>query len=693
MPENGLCRPRSSRDGVTGVGRVRQTGPGLRMRKLGPARASTAVILLSACLSGCVQEGRSSLEIYGLSILWLGLTAFILRAANRLTLDAAGPSEGGRTGPILCFTGLFTCVLGAKLNLINSFGAEVPFWDEWDGLAPVFSAFLSGALDPFSLLAPHNEHRVFFTRLICLDLLDLGGQWDPLVQMAVNAFIHSMILTCFCLALWRLAGRKHLAQFCLMIAIIGVLPLAWENTLMGFNSNFYLLLGYSILSMLLLVGSAVFSIPWFLGAAAALCAQLSLGSGFLAPAAASCVLALDSLIEPRRLKKHLPAIAFLILLCILGFSLVRHVPGSEVLRPKGVVNFLQSFLECASWPFWNWMLAPIPWAPFFIFAWRQVRTRKAGGTFERFLLVLGTWTLLMAAAMAYARGGLASRYIDFMFMGPLVNIAALIYLLDPVVGRTWRLLGVTAGVAGLIVSVGVVGLEWKMSTTMRERGEYAVIQEANLGRYVLSGDTSSILNKPLMHIGHPDAQTLIKELRDPRLREVLPSAIRPPLRLGPAEGSGFAPGSVPPGLPGLPHRIVVGSWREEGPKAAAFVSQPVVSRHSRLVFDVAGGGAGTSLELAPASGGPVVRVPVEEEARGWRRVTVAAPQGNFTVRAADESRSGWLAFTWPRELAGAGFFVRQILAGGWAIMLLGLGVLLAGAVISFKDEELERAGR
>jgi hypothetical protein len=178
-------------------------------------------------------------------------------------------------------------------------------------------------------------------------------------------------------------------------------------------------------------------------------------------------------------------------------------------------------------------------------------------------------------------------------------------------------------------------------------------------------------------------------LDDPLVRQILPASLRAPIFLNPAEGYGFAILSIPPELPTPPHRVVLGSWRADRGKArAVFVSLPVSSRFPWLVFDIAGGGPGTSMEPTPASGKPAVPVPVGEKNGGWRRVMVPAPEGSFTVRAEDDGES-WLAFTWPRELAAGGYLVRRFPACGAVLMIEGLAGLLVGIAMSI-NEDLER---
>jgi hypothetical protein len=659
-----------------------------------PARSRAILVLfLCAAVCGCAPMEWSGREVAGLSLVCLIAIGFILRAANRVTLDAAGPPQGGQLWPFLCLAGLFTVILGAKLHLINAFGSDVPFWDQWNVETPLYSEVIKGALDPSRLVAAHNEHRFFITRLLLLDLFDLNGQWDPLLEMAVNAFIHALILTCLCLVLWRLAGRKHLAEFCIALALIGVLPFAWENTLLGLQSNFYFVLGFSILAMLLLLGSRPFSLFWLLGVAASVCAYFSLAAGLFVPAAVACLLLFGCLTEPRRWKEFIAAFIFLISLCALAYAWVPHLAGQDALRAKGFLDFFRKFGTFAAWPFENWLFGPILWLPIMILAWRQISSRKVSGLFEQFLMALGIWTLLQAAAFAYTRGYMYDRYQDILAMGSLANFAALLLLLRPLYNGVLRRASIVLGAVALVACAGLAAFHWGMPPDLLRRHIFLDIEEKNTAIYLITGDTSSLVGKPFMHIPYPNAQRLIAVLEDPLVRRILPAGIRAPIFLNQAEGYGFAFKSIPPDLPGPPHRVVVGSYQAgQGKARAVFVSRPVTSRFSWLVFDIAGGGPGASMELTPASGKPAVPVPVGKKSSGWRQVMVPAPEGSFTVRAADDGRS-WLAFTWPRELAAGGCFARRFPASGTVLIIAGLLGLLVGIPMTFNEDFVVRSNR
>src|SRR6266481_6254246 len=50
--------------------------------------------------------------------------------------------------------------------LILRDGVDTPFWDEWDGTAPLFEKMAAGTLCFADFFAQHNEHRILFPRLI-----------------------------------------------------------------------------------------------------------------------------------------------------------------------------------------------------------------------------------------------------------------------------------------------------------------------------------------------------------------------------------------------------------------------------------------------------------------------------------------------------------------------------------------------
>ena len=90
-------------------------------------------------------------------------------------------------------------VVSVKFIIIHFYGNATPFWDQWSaqGLY-LFLPWLQGSMGLNDLLASHNEHRIFTMRLLALGLLELNGKvWNPILEMQVNAVLHTLSLLVF----------------------------------------------------------------------------------------------------------------------------------------------------------------------------------------------------------------------------------------------------------------------------------------------------------------------------------------------------------------------------------------------------------------------------------------------------------------------------------------------------------------
>ncbi len=108
---------------------------------------------------------------------------------------------------------LFLIVLASfavRIWLIDQFASPVPYWDQWDAEAVyTFIPWFDGNLTIGNLIAPHNEHRLFFTRISSLGLLILNDmQWDPWVQMVFCAGLAILNLWVLALILKQLLGER-----------------------------------------------------------------------------------------------------------------------------------------------------------------------------------------------------------------------------------------------------------------------------------------------------------------------------------------------------------------------------------------------------------------------------------------------------------------------------------------------------
>jgi hypothetical protein len=128
-------------------------------------------------------------------------------------------------------------VIGAKWWMIAHYGSPTPFWDQWDAEGAIlYPKYLSGTLQISDLIAPHNEHRILVTRLWSLLLLELGGYWDPILQMVANTLIFGAVVALFIAAFRPILDRRSWLVFALFSMVIFSLPFGWENTLAGFRA-------------------------------------------------------------------------------------------------------------------------------------------------------------------------------------------------------------------------------------------------------------------------------------------------------------------------------------------------------------------------------------------------------------------------------------------------------------------------
>lgn len=229
---------------------------------------------------------------------------------------------------LLLFFVLF--VFGVKVFLINEYGNATPFWDQWAAdAASLYKPYLKGNLSWGSSLVPRNEHCIFITRILALGILELSGSWSPLLQMVVNAAINVAALSLIIVLLLRVVGRQHLPLLLAFAELLFSVPYAWENTLVGFQSQFYFVLFFGALCLWLLITAAPLSLKWWAGGLAGLLAFLWLASGLFAIAVALCVMLVQYVLGVRRDYFQLLGIALLSLLVYLGFLLTPILGGMK----------------------------------------------------------------------------------------------------------------------------------------------------------------------------------------------------------------------------------------------------------------------------------------------------------------------------------------------------------------------------
>ncbi len=541
---------------------------------------------------------------------------------------------------------LFVCVVGAKFALIGSAAVETPFWDQWDAEADhLYAPFLTGRLRGTDLFAAHNEHRILVPRVLWLLILVLNGLWDPRVQMVVNAGLHAGCAVLIAAAIPVTFG--YLRRFCvvgLLVVLFGAAH-GWENTLAGFQSQFYLVLLFSLSVLVTVSRFDGVGLKWWpvLGLAS-LGATFSLASGFVAPAAGAGLVATIALLRRRLDGVLVRTFVFLSACTVLGLAAIVSVPDHAALRADGWSDFVVAFGRNAAWPFINRPYLAFPLQlPLLALLW--IRLRRGGGDSTAFRLAvgLGLWALLQAAVLALGRGhgggAPASRYSDVLAIGVVANAIAALLLRTP---RWPCLYRISLCLWLAFVAAGVAVLDHRA----RERPDQipsrrliGQLHESYVSRYLATGDRAYLHDKPGGHIPYPTAARLQTLLDRPDIQATLPTAIRLPLNCAPIAAEGFTAISAEPSTvrsfgvaayqPGL-RSSIAGLGR-------LVLRCPPPERTGRLAIRLAfpeGYGEDLRVNLVDASGGQqslFMGSPAPLETL----ILLAAPQESFVLEIVD----------------------------------------------------------
>ncbi len=440
------------------------------------------------------------------------------------------PSASTLIYPLACAL----VVIGAKCWMIGRYGNPTPFWDQWDAEgALLYPRYLGGTLQLADLIAPHNEHRILMTRLWSLLLLELEGYWDPILQMLANALILGAVIALLVAAFRPLLTTRSWTSIAAFTTMMFALPFAWENTLQGFNSQWYFLLLISLVGLLVVTRAAAFTARWWLATLLLSLSYFCMAGGALTALSASIVCIVQFIC--RRRAGRLEILAILIL-TLMTAAMIYYVPVRDQdapLKAHTIIEFVRALAQILSWPATP---GPVPILIKSIFAifinlpavlaiGHVISERPPLHDRRWFLIALGGWTALQIAAIAYGRaaGPLAPRYLDTFALGTILNAACLLYL----IGLKHPLLNGRRGIAALVVWFGLIlpGLSVAAVLYFNQAAASMVtaqLETQNLRAYLDTGDIGTLENKPLFDIPYPDAKRLAAIASSPVIRALLP---------------------------------------------------------------------------------------------------------------------------------------------------------------------------
>ena len=428
--------------------------------------------------------------------------------------------EQGSGMPFHYGLAFFFIVLGIKFWIISGFGSSVPYWDQWDAEADhLYRPFLDGSLRLSDLFAPHNEHRILTTRVFGLGLLLLNkGVWDPMFEMYVNAVIHvSALLLLLVLMQKGLDDRLKLPFFAFASLFFGV-PFGTENTLAGFQLQFYLLLLFS------------FSLLWFvyrfdganwvrfiLIAVLAFLSFFSVASGALSLAAAAGLLLVRWITGVDRKISSLILVGILLVAFAVAVAYTPVLPHHADLKAKNLGDFTIAL--------WRASFGGVLYIPLIVFMVRQLINRPPANDQSWFIFSLGLWIFGQIFAISYGRaiGVLSSRYLDLFTIGILLNAYCLMLLYQQQYHMRIVKPALFLWMFIVVTTLGVITP--RIMKDIAEKKAASQRYQDNVYGYLVAGDNTFLQKEPHTEIPYPHALRLKSLLDNPVIAGILTPAV------------------------------------------------------------------------------------------------------------------------------------------------------------------------
>jgi hypothetical protein len=451
---------------------------------------------------------------------------------------------------ILPYIGFTVFVLGVKLAIIAIYGNATPYWDQWDAEAGnLYRPWLEGSLYWKDLFAAHNEHRILTTRLLALVLLELNGKiWNPILQMQVNAVIHVASLSALLFYMSKIISPANKIALFVFSAVMFSIPFGWENTLAGFQAQFYFLLLFSFVFLWAMSAYQTYSLNWWLGVIVGVLCLVTLASGALTVLAGSLILVFRRLIVKDKEGVAISAIALLIVLAVIAISLTPSIAGHAALKAQSVPQFLKALVTVLSWPA-NKVGVVIIQVPVLLLVLRIFFKKEYQTPAYLFIAAMTLWLFGQFISIAYGRavGVTSSRYLDLFAIGLVLNFAALIVMLSQANIKHKLSYGLGIAIWLTTVTFGFSMSAGKLSADLQGRAKQGLEQEKNVRAYLCSGDIIHLQNKPFLFIPYPNPERLKSLLDNPTIRSILPGNIFMPHSQHPVglDGEPFCdPGSL-----------------------------------------------------------------------------------------------------------------------------------------------------
>jgi hypothetical protein len=428
---------------------------------------------------------------------------------------------------------LFLVVLGAKLWLVQLYGSPLPLWDQWYEAELFFRPWVEGHLTWQVFFAPDNGHRIFFTRLLDLIVIRLNGRWEPLLQMTVNAFMHTTYVCGLAFCLWDFLGRKNGWFVCFLLAPFFALPYAGENAIWAITLEYFLDL-FTLVTLVVLGFARPGGRWWWLGLAAAFTGLFTMTSGLLAPMTVGGLMILRAIKHRRIERGNLITLIFCLSVIGLGMALGVTAEGDRPLRAHTLAEFTSALVRNLTWLFFDAPgMACFIFLPLVLLMALYFRQNFQESRAAELLLGLGLWSVLQSAALAYGRGNYGgafpvSRYLD------ILNVFVIASLFASVLLAQFWLRGAFSIKFKLILPLVFFALiffglcrisQIVVDNLLIPTRMMNLVAEERVETFMASDNERDLLEPPTIR---PSPEVALGVLRNTKLQAILPAVCLPP---------------------------------------------------------------------------------------------------------------------------------------------------------------------
>jgi hypothetical protein len=436
---------------------------------------------------------------------------------------------------------LFLAILGAKLWLVQLYGSPMWLWDQWYEVKQFFRPWLEGRAGWQDYFAPYNEHRIFCTRMWDMGVILANGRLEPMLQMTMNAALHTTYACGLAFWLWDFLGRKNGALICCLLLPFFALPYAGENTIWAFNSQAYFQNAISLLTLVWLGFERAGHWRWWLGLVMAILGLFTMVSGLLTPLTVAGLAIFRILKSGRFDRGELITMGVGLAVTVLGASLLTPFPDDEPLKAHTLMQFIAALTRDLTWPFFQApVMALVILLPLIVLAVVYFRRVFEETTAAEFLLALALWSVLQAMALAYGRGNSgedvpASRYMDKLNVLVIASLFATVLLarfwMNGARARKFAMVPTLIFAAVIFFGLGRIS-QLVVDNLLAPTRMMNLVAEERVQRFMANGNELEFFEKPTVR---PDPKVIEGVLHDPKLRTIMPAANLAPT-ITPVEG-------------------------------------------------------------------------------------------------------------------------------------------------------------